>query len=96
MANGRITKEVVYGMFSDIQKDIGDMKGQIGRVAGKVDAVCAEVLGMKGTVNDHTEKIGTLTGTEKAGSKWGTVVVSVLSTAFVALAIFLITRGGAP
>ncbi len=96
MANSRITKEVVYSMFTALQKDVGDVKGEVGRVAGKVDAICQDLIGVKQTVSDHTNKIGNLTGNSSAGTRWGTIVVSVLVTIVAALAVFLITKGGAP
>ncbi len=83
-------------MFNVIQKDMGDMKGEIGKVVGKVEAVCQDVLGMKETVNDHTKQIGSLNGSSKTGTRWGTIVVTALATGFFALAVYLITHGGAP
>ena len=94
--NGRITKEVVYSMFTSIQKDIGDVKERVGNVSGKVEAICQDLIGMKHTVDDHTNKIGNLTGSSNTGSRWGTIIVTATVTGFFALAIYLITHGGAP
>jgi hypothetical protein len=96
MANGRITNEVIYSMFVSLQKDVGDVKGEVGRVAGKVEAICQDMIGTKKTVEDHTRQIGNLTGNSRAGTRWGTIVVTALTTGFFALAIYLITHGGAP
>ncbi|MBN1254013.1 MAG: hypothetical protein JXA50_01900 [Deltaproteobacteria bacterium] len=88
-SNGRVTNKEVYSMFADVQKDMGDMKGAIGKIEGKTSTMAKDLSEVKTTLQSHSEKIGILKG---KAAVWG-VLGGTVVTGIILLLINLFGKG---